>query len=227
MNTSALRLALVALLGLTTLQAQTPPAPAAPTAPVATPPADAPASLIPGHKGVPYLGKPHAIPGRIEAEDFDLGGEGVGYHDRTTKNQGLGYRPDGAPGIKGMTVPPGKKPWYKSNDGTPTIGWFFVGEWLHYTVDVKPGLYDIKLRIATPMHSKAFNIYLDKKLIAYIEVPNTGEYSEWVTVHQRAVKVTKEGLAVLKIQAGGMDLDECDLNWIEFVPANPMYINFL
>lgn len=174
-----------------------------------------------------FGGKARTIPGRIEAEDFDLGGEGVAYHDRTTKNQGKGFRPDEAPGIKGMTVPPGKPAWYASNDGSPTIGWFFVGEWLNYTVDVKSGLYDIRLRVATPMKNKAFNIYLDNKLIAYIEVPNTGEYSEWVTVHQRAVKVDKDGRSVLKIQAGGKDLDECDLNWIEFVPANPKYTNFL
>jgi hypothetical protein len=175
----------------------------------------------------PFEGKTRTIPGRIEAEDFDLGGEGVGYHDRTTKNQGGGYRLDEAPGIKGMVVPTGKPNWYKSNDGTPTIGWFFVGEWLKYTVDVTSGLYDINIRIATPMNSKAFNIYLDDKLIAYIEVPNTGEYDKWITVHKRAVKINKNGKAVLKIQAGGMDLDECDLNWIEFIPADKRYIDFL
>lgn len=178
------------------------------------------------HAQTAYAGIVRTIPGKIEAEDFDLGGEGIGYHDRTTKNQGLGYRPDEAPGIKGMTVPAGKPNWYMSNDGTPTIGWFFVGEWLKYTVDVKQGLYDINIRIATPMNKKAFNIYLDDKLIAYIEVPNTGEYNRWVTVHFRGAKINKDGKAVLKIQAGGMDLDECDLNWIEFVPANKMYINF-
>lgn len=178
------------------------------------------------YKGTPYNGKVQTIPGRIEAEDFDLGGEGVAYHDRQTKNPGLGYRPDEAPGIKGMTVPAGKPNWYMSNDGTPTIGWFFVGEWMKYTVDVKSGVYDVNIRIGTPMNDKAFNIYLDDKLIAYITVPNTGEYNRWVTVHHRGVKINKDGRAVLKIQAGGMDLDECDLNWIEFVETNKMYINF-
>jgi hypothetical protein len=174
----------------------------------------------------PYGGNVKTIPGRIEAEDFDLGGEGVGYHDRSTRNPGLGYRPDEGPGIKGMEVPTGKPAWYKSNDGTPTIGWFFVGEWLKYSVDVKAGVYDINIRIATPMNNKAFNIYIDDKLIAYIEVPNTGEYGNWVTVHKRGIKVNKDGRAALKVQAGGMDLDECDLNWIEFLPTNQKYINF-
>jgi len=176
----------------------------------------------------PYGGTPQQIPGRIEAENFDLGGEGVGYHDREKgKNPGLGFRPDEAPGIKGMVVPYGKPAWYKSSESTPTIGWFFVGEWLKYTVDVKAGVYDINLRASTPMKNKAFNIYLDDKLIAYIEVPNTEEYDKWVTIHYRGAKIKKDGRAVLKIQAGGMDLDECDLNWIEFVPTNKMYIDFL
>ena len=34
----------------------------------------------------------HAIPGTIQAEDFDAGGEGVGYHDTTPGNQGGVYR---------------------------------------------------------------------------------------------------------------------------------------
>lgn len=175
----------------------------------------------------PYGGKVKTIPGLIEAEDFDLGGEGIGYHDRTTTNQGGGYRLNEGVGIKGMTVPAGKPAWYKSNDGSPTIGWFFVGEWLKYTVDAKAGLYDVKLRIATPMNKKAFNIYIDDKLIAYIEVPNTGEYDKWVTVNCRGVKIKKDGRAVLKIQAGGMDVDECDLNWIEFNESDPKYKDFL
>lgn len=57
-------------------------------------------------------------------------------------------------------------------------------------------------------------------------MPNTGEYSEIMTVHSRGIKINKEGRAVLKIQAGGMDLDECDLNWIEFKEANTKYTNF-
>ena len=40
----------------------------------------------------PY--KPLSVPGRIEAEDYDLGGEGVAYHDTTPGNAGGAYRAD-------------------------------------------------------------------------------------------------------------------------------------
>ncbi|CAN0042673.1 unnamed protein product, partial [Hapterophycus canaliculatus] len=36
----------------------------------------------------PYLGDPAAVPGTIEAEEFDFGGEGVGYHDTSAGNSG-------------------------------------------------------------------------------------------------------------------------------------------
>lgn len=36
----------------------------------------------------PYLGDPAVIPGTIEAEAFDHGGEGVGYHETSPGNSG-------------------------------------------------------------------------------------------------------------------------------------------
>ncbi len=40
----------------------------------------------------PYSGVPIVIPGSLEAENFDFGGEGVAYHDNTPGNQGGQYR---------------------------------------------------------------------------------------------------------------------------------------
>jgi len=40
----------------------------------------------------PYYGTPAAIPGLIEAEDFDLGGESEAYHDSDTGNNCSAYR---------------------------------------------------------------------------------------------------------------------------------------
>lgn len=46
----------------------------------------------------PFRGKVHAIPGILEAEDFDEGGEGVAYHDAEPANlekRGAPYRDSG------------------------------------------------------------------------------------------------------------------------------------
>jgi len=45
--------------------------------------------------GTPYSGAPINLPGRIEAENFDNGGEAVAYHDTTATNDGGFYRSEG------------------------------------------------------------------------------------------------------------------------------------
>jgi hypothetical protein len=73
----------------------------------------------------PYPGpNPHPVPGKIEAEDYDIGGEGVAYHDTTLGNEGGEYRGDDV-GIQSTT----------DMGGGYNVGWIEEGEWLAYTVD--------------------------------------------------------------------------------------------
>ena len=68
---------------------------------------------------------------RIEAENYDVGGEGVGYHDTTPGNQGGAYR------AEDVDV-------RASSGGGFVVGWIAAGEWLAYTVDVPvAGVYTI------------------------------------------------------------------------------------
>ena len=77
-----------------------------------------PVPLVPptlaNYTGAPFGGKAQTIPGRIELENYDEGGHGVAYFDRTPDvNHGAGYRLGEGVDIKGMVLPPGKKPWFK------------------------------------------------------------------------------------------------------------------
>lgn len=85
-----------------------------------------------------YGGQAWPIPGIIEAEDFDLGGEGVGYHDSDNLNQGGLYRLD-----EGVDIG-------ASEDGAGSqylVDWTTSGEWLQYTVEVMTtGIYNIIIR---------------------------------------------------------------------------------
>ena len=63
---------------------------------------------------------------RVEAEDYDAGGEGVGYHDTTKANLGGAYRTDGVD-IE-----------YFASERGFNVGWVRGGEWLQYTVKL-PG----------------------------------------------------------------------------------------
>src|SRR5262245_56268462 len=71
----------------------------------------------------PYLGSPVAIPGQINAANFDNGGDGVAYHDNSPGNSGGQYR-SGDVDIEA------------SSEGGYDVGWTSAGEWLNYTVNV-------------------------------------------------------------------------------------------
>jgi hypothetical protein len=75
------------------------------------------------------------IPGTIEVENYDLGGDGVAYYDADPTNKGGVYRTDGVDiGAIG------------TNGDMYNIGWTANGEWLEYTVDVtKTGVYDFDI----------------------------------------------------------------------------------
>ena len=86
----------------------------------------------------PYLGTAHGIPGRIEVEHYDLGGEGVAYHDTTTANSG-GYLRPGA-GYEGPDL--------LQFSGSPAVVLQSTqaGESLLYSVDIaEAGDYELTL----------------------------------------------------------------------------------
>jgi hypothetical protein len=74
--------------------------------------------------GTPYTDTVLPVPGTIQAEDFDEGGEGIAYQDSTTGNAGGQYR-------AGVNVDIGGN----SANGY-NVAWATPGEWLEHTVDV-------------------------------------------------------------------------------------------
>lgn len=81
----------------------------------------------------------HVLPDRIEAEDFDAGGDGVAWFDNDAGNVGGQYRSDTAVDI------------YKTvgADGH-TVGRTRDGEWMQYTVDVaRASTFEATARVAS------------------------------------------------------------------------------
>ncbi|MGV8096553.1 MAG: carbohydrate-binding protein [Mangrovibacterium sp.] len=157
---------------------------------------------VPVLVSTPYKGTPWPIPGKIEAEDFDNGGEGVAYHDSDAANNGKGYRPS-----EGVDIGSSQ------NDGSYTIGWFKHGEWMAYTVDVEEGIYDISIRVANPSSNRQLKVYLDDTLLTTIDVPNTGSYSTWKTGTVSGIRITGGSARSLKLENVNNDFD---FNWISF-----------
>jgi probable HAF family extracellular repeat protein len=129
------------------------------------------ASATPGP--TPYGGTPRAIPGTIQAEDFDEGGEGVAYHDSGPNNAGGAYRPTGVD-IAGAS----------DIGGGYTVGWMTAGEWLNYTVSVaQSGTYSLAARVAANGTGGTFHVEFDGvNKTGSLTIPNTGGWQNWVDV---------------------------------------------
>ncbi len=127
---------------------------------------------------LPFYGSPSAIPGRIEAEDFDIGGESIAYHDIDAGNNGNQYRTLEDVDIENCS----------DAGGGYNTGWIRAGEWLEYTVDVPAaGSYTIEARVASNSTGGAFHIEfngVDKT--GNINVPVTGGWQNWTTVSASA-----------------------------------------
>lgn len=105
----------------------------------------------------PFKGKPFAIPGKIQAEDFDKPGVGRGnksFMDKDDENHGdSGYRKEDAPAVD----------IYKKESGRVVVGYIQEGEWLEYTVDVaKDGDYTMFAAVASAGGSK-FKLSIDEE----------------------------------------------------------------
>jgi len=153
----------------------------------------------------PYNGNAWIIPGKIEAENFDNGGEGVAYHDLDAGNTLGQYRTTDGVDIESCT----------DTNGGYDVGATHTSEWLEYTVNItKAGVYTFQARVATTATGKAFHAELDgKDFTGTMAVPATGGWQTWTTVNVTTPVLTA-GKKVLKIY---MESDQFNLNWVNFV----------
>ncbi len=141
-----------------------------------------------------------SIPGKVEAEYFDEGGEGVAYHDSDAQNHGGQVRPS-----EGVDV--GANP--------HAVGWTVNGEWLEYTVNVTPGTYTLKARVASDLNSAgAINVSMQGTELANFDVPNTGGWNTWQEMLQSGITINQTDTAILRVDISGGNLN---LDWLEFV----------
>jgi hypothetical protein len=123
----------------------------------------------------PYGGTPAAIPGTVMNENYDTGGQGVGYSVTSTNGTDNGYRSDGVD-LETASAPA------TGND----LGWTAAGQWFRYTVKVSTaGTYTVTFLVAAESAvSDAFHISnsLGTNLSGSVAVPDTGGWQTWATV---------------------------------------------
>ena len=121
----------------------------------------------------PFGGSPSPVPGIIQAENFDNGGEGIAYHDTTVANEGGAYRATAvdleAAGDTG---------------GGFDVGWTHAGEWLAYTVTVaSAGKYDLTARVASQAAGGTFHVaFAGVDKTGALTIPTTGAWQTYTNV---------------------------------------------
>jgi beta-glucanase (GH16 family) len=123
----------------------------------------------------PFSGTAAAIPGTVQAENYDTGGQGIGYSVSSANGTANSYRSDGVD--LEVTTDTG---------GGYDLGWTASGQWFRYTVNVATaGAYTVTFRVAAPgAVTDAFHLSnsAGTDLSGTVNVPATGGYQAWTNV---------------------------------------------
>jgi hypothetical protein len=112
----------------------------------------------------------------VQAENYDTGGQSVGYSVTSVNGSANSYRSDGVD-LEATT----------DSGGGYDLGWTAAGQWFKYTVDVATaGTYTVGLRLAAPAAvADALHIVNSSgsNLSGDVAVAATGGYQDWTTVN--------------------------------------------
>ena len=174
-------------------------------------------NLIVNNKRTPYKSIA-SIPGIVEAENFDKGGEGFTFHDSDSNDEAKsGYRSDN----EGVDI--------KASNGGHVLGWTSQDEWYEYTVEVtQAGKYTCDAVVSSGTTNSGFNVGIVENgkvtNLWRMSVPQTGNNS-WDTykpISNTTAKELKEGKQIIRISIFGAN---CDIDKIELKCVEPTAIN--
>ena len=143
-----------------------------------------------------------AIPGKVQAENYNKGGAGKAYMDLSSGNEGGKLRKDD------VDI-------YQPNMGI-AIGHCQKTEWLKYTVKVEAdGDYEISANVAGENGTGSFVLYMDSVRIGD-EIKNEGKGLDAYTIVNGGKATLKKGEHELKLEITN---DWIDIDYIEFKAA--------
>ncbi len=151
----------------------------------------------------PFGNVPHVIPGQIEVEEYDNGGQNVAYFDCDAANQGGAFRP-----VEGVDIE-------ACAEGGFNVGWMCANEWIEYTVSIDAaGTYLVEARVASQSSGGSFRLMFDGvDRTGAMAVPITGGWQTWQTITAEAT--LDEGAHVVRL-ANAASSSEYNLNWLRF-----------
>ncbi|MBQ4621073.1 MAG: endo-1,4-beta-xylanase [Bacteroidaceae bacterium] len=162
---------------------------------------------------VPFKGA-IALPGTMQAENFDKGAEGISFHDSDTRNEGTtAYRTDGG----GVDIVNG--------NGNYAIGYTNAGEWLEYTVNVtKAGYYTYDAYASSGVTTSSFSLSLKKDdtlipLTDNLVVPcvTSNNWDNYRALSGRLLVKLEEGEQIIRLNITG---STCNIDKVVFKHLN-------
>lgn len=146
---------------------------------------------------------PHAIPGKIEVEHYDYGGDGIAFYDKSEQSASYAYRGEDKVDL--------------SSDGT-WLKYIQGNEWLEYTVEVeRSGSYDLAIKHQTrrtPEFEAMTFSFQDQSeaLFARLQCTNTG--SDATTIDTFSTAYLEKGRHILRMDILGYGWD---MDYFEFI----------
>ncbi len=136
----------------------------------------------------------------IEAEDFDIGGEGIAYHDATPGREvDNTYRND-----TDVEIETGE--W-----SGVSVGYTQAGEWLEYSINIlNNGGYNIFINNASDNTNGLISIYIDETLvIPSTSLPNTFGWATFQSTDLGLVTLTS-GMHIIRMFISGNNIDKLE-----------------
>jgi hypothetical protein len=148
----------------------------------------------------PFGGSPAGIPGTVLMENYDTGGQGVGYSVTSINGTDNGYRSDGID-LETASSPATR------ND----LGWTGTGQWFRYTVNVAAaGTYNVTFEVASPSGvTDGFHIANSSgtNLSGSVNIPATSGWQTWTTVTASVTLPAGQQVLTLNEDNGGWNID--------------------
>ncbi|WUJ67920.1 carbohydrate-binding protein [Kribbella soli] len=161
----------------------------------------------------PYGGMPAAIPGTVQAENYNTGGQGIAYNVGSTNGTANSYRTDGID-LESTS----------DSGGGYNLGWTGTGQWFHYTVNVATaGTYNVAMRVATPAAmTNAFHLASSSgaNLSGNVSLPSTGGWQNWSTVTTQVTLPAGVQTLTVYQDNGGWNLNSLQFTSGSTAPAN-------
>jgi len=148
-----------------------------------------------------YGGAAAAVPGTVQAENYDTGGQGVGYNVNSVNGTANTYRSDGVD-IEATS----------DTGGGYDVGWTSQGQWLRYTVNVAAaGTYTVSFRVTAPSAVTDALHITDSSgtdLSGAVNLASTGGWQTWGTATASVDLPSGTQTLVLDEDDGGWNIND-------------------